>query len=185
MIRRTWINPEQLPAEMAVTAITVAELSAGPTIPFDAEASRIYGHVCAAVVSAAVVSAGRIADLIVAAIAIAIAESLPGDGRAPYAPCPAEATKADSGIGAPVGRGCARLSRGPVEGPGTRPTTPSEVATHEERRQRPQLVACRALQRDVRQRGLRRREVIACLGQRRRPAARRLDEYGRLLWVRS
>lgn len=81
--------------------------------------------------------------------------------------------------------GGARLSRGPAGRPRNAAGTPSEVATHEERRQRPQLVACRALQRSVRQRGLRRRDVMACLGQRRRPAARRLDEYGRLLRVRS
>ena len=30
MILRKWINPEELPAEMAISAITLAELSAGP-----------------------------------------------------------------------------------------------------------------------------------------------------------
>ncbi|MBV7697757.1 type II toxin-antitoxin system VapC family toxin [Streptomyces sp. TRM70350] len=107
MILRKWINPDELPAEMAITAITLAELSAGPhqvrsnaeqddydehadrarrtdilqraenefdPIPFDAEAARIYGRVCAAVIST-----GRqprcIADLMIASIAIA--EDLP------------------------------------------------------------------------------------------------------------
>jgi len=30
MILRRWIEPEELPAEMAITAVTLAELSAGP-----------------------------------------------------------------------------------------------------------------------------------------------------------
>ena len=30
MILRKWINPMELPAEMAISAITLAELSAGP-----------------------------------------------------------------------------------------------------------------------------------------------------------
>jgi predicted nucleic acid-binding protein len=30
MILRKWVNPEELPAEMAISAITLAELSAGP-----------------------------------------------------------------------------------------------------------------------------------------------------------
>jgi predicted nucleic acid-binding protein len=30
MILRNWINPDELPAEMAISAITLAELSAGP-----------------------------------------------------------------------------------------------------------------------------------------------------------
>jgi predicted nucleic acid-binding protein len=81
MILRRWIDPAQLPVEMAISAITLAELSAGPhevrrndeqtdyeeyaerarrldvlqraenefdPIPFDAEAARIYGRICAA-----------------------------------------------------------------------------------------------------------------------------------------
>lgn len=108
MILRKWINPEELPAEMAITAITLAELSAGPhqvrrnaeqndydehaerarrtdilqraenefdPIPFDAEAARIYGRVCAAVISAGRTPRRRIADLMIASIAIA--EALP------------------------------------------------------------------------------------------------------------
>jgi predicted nucleic acid-binding protein len=30
MILRKWVNPEELPAEVAISAITLAELSAGP-----------------------------------------------------------------------------------------------------------------------------------------------------------
>jgi predicted nucleic acid-binding protein len=108
MILRKWINPEELPAEMAITAITLAELSAGPhqvrsnaeqddydehaerarrtdilqraenefdPIPFDSEAARIYGRVCAAVVSTGRQPRRHIADLMIASIAIA--EDLP------------------------------------------------------------------------------------------------------------
>ncbi|MEU5521392.1 type II toxin-antitoxin system VapC family toxin [Streptomyces sp. NPDC093250] len=108
MILRKWINPQELPAEVAITAITLAELSAGPhqvrsnaeqddydeyaerarrtdilqraenefdPIPFDAEAARIYGRVCAAVISVGRTPRRRIADLLIASIAIA--EDLP------------------------------------------------------------------------------------------------------------
>ncbi|MFF1279429.1 type II toxin-antitoxin system VapC family toxin [Streptomyces sp. NPDC058299] len=108
MILRKRIIPEELPAEMAITAITLAELSAGPhqvrsnaeqddydehaerarrtdvlqraenefdPIPFDADAARIYGRVCAAVVSTGRHPRRRIADLMIASIAIA--EDLP------------------------------------------------------------------------------------------------------------
>ncbi|MFC0601235.1 type II toxin-antitoxin system VapC family toxin [Streptomyces palmae] len=108
MILRKWINPEELPAEMAITAITLAELSAGPhqvrsnaeqddydehaerarrmdilqraenefdPIPFDVEAARIYGRVSAAVISAGRQPRRRIADLMIASIAVA--EGLP------------------------------------------------------------------------------------------------------------
>jgi predicted nucleic acid-binding protein len=108
MILRRWIDPEELPAEMAITAITLAELSAGPhevrgnneqddydehaerarrtdvlqraenefdPIPFDAEAARIYGRVCAAVISTGRKPRRRIADLMIASIAVA--EDLP------------------------------------------------------------------------------------------------------------
>lgn len=108
MILRKWINHDELPAEMAITAITLAELSAGPhqvrgnteqtdydahaerarrtdilqraenefdPIPFDAEAARIYGRVCAAVISTGRTPRRRIADLMIASIAIA--ENLP------------------------------------------------------------------------------------------------------------
>lgn len=108
MILRKWIDPAQLPAEMAITAITLAELSAGPhqvrstseqtgydehaerarrmdilqraenefdPIPFDVEAARIYGRICAAVVAAGRTPRRRVADLMIASIAVA--EELP------------------------------------------------------------------------------------------------------------
>lgn len=108
MILRKWLDPEELPAEVAISAITLAELSAGPhevrrneeqddydehaerarrmdvlqraenefdPIPFDAEAARIYGRVCAAVISVGRKPRRRVADLMIAAVAIA--EDLP------------------------------------------------------------------------------------------------------------
>ncbi len=108
MILRRWVDPAELPAEMAISAITLAELSAGPhevrrneeqhdydehaerarrldvlqraenefdPIPFDAEAARMYGRVCAAVVSVGRKPRRRVADLMIAAVAIA--ENLP------------------------------------------------------------------------------------------------------------
>lgn len=108
VILRKWIDPEELPAAVAISAITLAELSAGPhevrrndeqddydeyaerarrldilqrtenefdPIPFDAEAARIYGRVCAAVIGAGRKPRRRVADLMIAAIAIA--EELP------------------------------------------------------------------------------------------------------------
>jgi predicted nucleic acid-binding protein len=104
MILRKWVDPAELPSEIAISAITLAELSAGPhevrgndvqddydehaerarrmdvlqraenefdPIPFDAEAARIYGRVRAAVVSAGRKPRRRVADLMIAAIAIA------------------------------------------------------------------------------------------------------------------
>ncbi|NGO10183.1 type II toxin-antitoxin system VapC family toxin [Streptomyces sp. HC44] len=108
MILRKWIDADELPAEMAISTITLAELSAGPhqvrgsdeqsdydehaerarrvdvlqraenefdPIPFDVEAARIYGRICAAVVSAGRQPRRRVADLMIAAIAAA--EELP------------------------------------------------------------------------------------------------------------
>ncbi|MFE6746540.1 type II toxin-antitoxin system VapC family toxin [Kitasatospora purpeofusca] len=108
MILRRWVDPEELPDEMAITAITLAELSAGPhevrrndeqdlydehaerarrldvlqraehefdPLPFDVEAARAYGRVCAAVISIGRKPRRRVADLMIAAIAIA--EDLP------------------------------------------------------------------------------------------------------------
>jgi predicted nucleic acid-binding protein len=108
MILRKWIDADELPAEMAISAITLAELSAGPhqvhrddersdysehaerarrldvlqraenefdPIPFDADAARIYGRVTAAVIAAGRKPRRRIADLMIAATAIA--EDLP------------------------------------------------------------------------------------------------------------
>ncbi|MFF0445958.1 type II toxin-antitoxin system VapC family toxin [Streptomyces sp. NPDC004609] len=104
MILRRWVDPEELPAEVAISAITLAELSAGPhevrrneeqddydeyaeraarldvlqraenefdPLPFDAEAARIYGRVCAAVIGAGRKPRRRVADLMIAAIAVA------------------------------------------------------------------------------------------------------------------
>ncbi|MBM9510457.1 type II toxin-antitoxin system VapC family toxin [Actinacidiphila acididurans] len=108
VILRKWIDPEELPAEVAISAVTLAELSAGPhevrrndeqddydehaerarrldvlqraenefdPVPFDAEAARIYGRLCAAVIGAGRKPRRRVADLMIAAIAIA--EELP------------------------------------------------------------------------------------------------------------
>lgn len=108
VILRRWVDPSQLPDEMAISAITLAELSAGPhevrgnaeqstydehaerarrlevlqraenefdPVPFDAEAARIYGRVAAAVIGAGRKPRGRLADLMIASIAIA--EGLP------------------------------------------------------------------------------------------------------------
>ncbi|MEV7776144.1 type II toxin-antitoxin system VapC family toxin [Kitasatospora sp. NPDC086791] len=108
MSLRRRVDPAELPAQMAISVITPAELSAGPhevrrneeqndyderaerarrldvlqraehefdPIPFDAEAARIYGRVCAAVVGSGRKPRRRVADLMIAAIAIA--EDLP------------------------------------------------------------------------------------------------------------
>lgn len=108
LILRRWIEPAELPDEVAISAITLAELSAGPhqvrsnneqdlyeehaerarrldvlqraehefdPIPFGAEAARTYGRVTAAVVSAGRTPRRRVADLMIAATAIA--EDLP------------------------------------------------------------------------------------------------------------
>lgn len=108
VILRKWLDPQELPSEVAITAITLAELSAGPhevrrneeqddydehaerarrldilqraenefdPIPFDTEAARLYGRVCAAVIGAGRKPRRRVADLMIAAIAIA--EELP------------------------------------------------------------------------------------------------------------
>lgn len=108
VILRRWVDPAGLPGEVAISAITLAELSAGPhevrrndeqsdydehaerarrldvlqraehefdPIPFDAEAARVYGRVCAAVVGAGRKPRRRIADLMIAATAIS--EDLP------------------------------------------------------------------------------------------------------------
>lgn len=108
MILRRWLDPDELPTAMAISSITLAELSAGlhevrrneaqaeydehaerarrldilqraenefDPIPFDAEAARMYGRVCAAVIGAGRKPRRRVADLMIAAIAIA--EDLP------------------------------------------------------------------------------------------------------------
>lgn len=90
------IKPSQLPLEVAVSAITMAELAAGPhattdpeerarrqdrlqraeaafdPLPFDAEASRAYGRIYASVVAAGRKARGaRAVDLLIAATACA------------------------------------------------------------------------------------------------------------------
>ena len=88
------LDPERLPIEIAVSAITMAELSAGPhaaadveerarrqdrlqrteatfePLPFDAEAARSYGQIYAAVLAAGRKARGaRAVDLLIAATA--------------------------------------------------------------------------------------------------------------------
>jgi predicted nucleic acid-binding protein len=108
LILRRWIDAAELPDEMAISVITLAELSAGPhevrrngeqemydehqerarrlevlqrtesefdPVPFDVEAARVYGRVTAAVVGTGRKPRRRIADLMIAATAIA--EGLP------------------------------------------------------------------------------------------------------------
>ncbi len=102
------IDATQLPAEVAVTAITMAELSAGPhatsdpgergrrqdrlqrveaafqPLPFDGEAARAYGRLYSAVVASGRKARGpRAVDLLIAATASAAGLPLytrnPGD----------------------------------------------------------------------------------------------------------
>jgi len=94
------IDPDQLPAEPAISAITLAELAAGPQasddpderarrqerlqrveatfdpLPFGTNAARAYGRIYAAVAAAGRKARGRRAvDLLIAAVALA--EGLP------------------------------------------------------------------------------------------------------------
>lgn len=104
LILRAWIDAAELPDEMAISAITLAELSAGPhevrpnneqdsydehaerarrleilqraesefdPVPFDAEAARIFGRITAAAIAAGRKPRRRIADLMIAATAVA------------------------------------------------------------------------------------------------------------------
>ena len=104
MILRRWLDPAELPAEMAISAVTLAELSAGPhevrrneeqssydehgerarrldvlqraenefdPIPFGLEAARAYGRVSAAVIAAGRKPRRRVADLMIASVALA------------------------------------------------------------------------------------------------------------------
>jgi predicted nucleic acid-binding protein len=90
------LDPSDLPSEIAVSSITMAELAAGPhatadpverarrqdrlqraeaafdPLPFDAEAARAYGHVYAATLAAGRKARGaRAVDLLIAASACA------------------------------------------------------------------------------------------------------------------
>jgi predicted nucleic acid-binding protein len=97
VILRRLVDVAQLPETMAVTAVTMAELSAGvhlvdsaddaerarrldvlqraerdfEPLPFDADAARAYGRVCAAVKTVGRNPRGRVADLMIAATALA------------------------------------------------------------------------------------------------------------------
>jgi predicted nucleic acid-binding protein len=90
------LDPDELPVEVAISAVTLAELAAGPNVstdseerarrqdrlqrveatfevvPFDAAAARAYGRVYATVVAAGRKARGRRAlDLLIAATALA------------------------------------------------------------------------------------------------------------------
>lgn len=89
------IDPDRLPDESAIAAVTLAELAAGPhaatddderarrqdrlhwaaatwdPLPFDADAARMYGLVFAATRAAGRTARSRLADLLVAATAAA------------------------------------------------------------------------------------------------------------------
>lgn len=104
------LDPEDLPVEVAISSLTLAELAAGPhatdqsderarrqdrlqraeaafdPLPFDAEAARSYGRIYAAVTSAGRKARGpRAVDLLIAATALASSLPLytrnPGDFR--------------------------------------------------------------------------------------------------------
>lgn len=105
VILRRWLDPGHLPREVAISAITLAELTSGlhavrgdagydpheerarrldilqrvehefDPIPFGGEAARAYGRVSAAVISAGRKPRGRVADLMIAAVALC--EDLP------------------------------------------------------------------------------------------------------------
>lgn len=89
------LDPAQLPREVAISVVTLAELSAGPSathdvserarrqdrlqrteavfdpLPFDVDAARAYGRVYAAVVEQGRQPRRRFADLLIASTAVA------------------------------------------------------------------------------------------------------------------
>jgi predicted nucleic acid-binding protein len=90
------LDPGKLPAELAISALTMAELAAGPhatgdsaerarrqerlqraeatfdPLPFDSAASRAYGHIYAAIAATGRKARGpRAVDLLIAATALA------------------------------------------------------------------------------------------------------------------
>ncbi|MBO0807231.1 MAG: type II toxin-antitoxin system VapC family toxin [Actinobacteria bacterium] len=95
VIHLSALDGSQLPDEMVISAVTLAELSAGPhhaddaaerarrisvlqhaettfdPLPFDAEAARAFGLISAAVLAAGRKPRRRIADLMIAAVACA------------------------------------------------------------------------------------------------------------------
>jgi predicted nucleic acid-binding protein len=101
------LHPAHLPDEMVISTVTLAELSAGPhhtddpaerarrtsllqhveatfdPLPFDAEAARAFGRISAAVLASGRKPRRRLADLMIAAIAMAnrlpVYSTNPGD----------------------------------------------------------------------------------------------------------
>lgn len=100
LILRHAIDPDELPDEMAISAITLAELSAGvhlvpggdkeasderarradvlqrvenefDPLPFDTDAARAFGRICAAVQARGRTPRSRAADLMIASVAAA------------------------------------------------------------------------------------------------------------------
>lgn len=100
VILRRAINPDELPDEMAISAVTLAELSAGvhlvsgdnaeaiderarradvlqraesefDPIPFETEAARVFGRISAAVQARGRAPRRRMADLMIASVAAA------------------------------------------------------------------------------------------------------------------
>lgn len=93
------LDPAVLPEQVAICAVTLAELAAGPAaakdtderarrqdrlqraeaafdpLPFGVEAARAYGRLFAAVLARGRTPRGRVADLMIAAVAVA--EGLP------------------------------------------------------------------------------------------------------------
>lgn len=112
LVLRRGIDPTELPDQVAISAVTLAELSAGvhliegddaearaerarradvlqraenefDPIPFDAEAARMFGRICAAVRAVGRTPRRRVADLMIASVAAAAELALyttnPGD----------------------------------------------------------------------------------------------------------
>ncbi|MFG2061469.1 MULTISPECIES: type II toxin-antitoxin system VapC family toxin [unclassified Micromonospora] len=87
------LDPDELPEEMVISAVTLAELSAGPhhaddqaerarrtsvlqhveatfdPLPFDAEAARAFGMLTSAVLATGRTTRRRLADLMIASVA--------------------------------------------------------------------------------------------------------------------
>ncbi|MER5455706.1 type II toxin-antitoxin system VapC family toxin [Micromonospora sp. NPDC002389] len=87
------LDPDELPEEMVISAVTLAELSAGPhsaddhaerarrtsvlqhteatfdPLPFDAEAARAFGMISSAVLATGRTTRRRFADLMIASVA--------------------------------------------------------------------------------------------------------------------
>jgi predicted nucleic acid-binding protein len=100
LVLRRWIDVTELPAAMAISAVTLAELSAGvhlvrgtdadvraerarrmevlqrvehefDPIPFDSDAARAFGRISAGVLGAGRAPRRRVADLMIASVAVA------------------------------------------------------------------------------------------------------------------